>query len=480
MLVFTVLCILWLLAPVLVFGLDETLDPARLRLLPLRAPQLVVGLSVASLVGIAPLATVVGLLGVPAGFAPLGPGLLLVLGGTVAELALCVVGARALVSWLSPRLRSRRGRDVTALLGASVALLGAGLGQIPNLLTNVLDVEGEDALALAERVLADAARVASLTPPGWAGRAVVAGAEGSLLEGLGWLGMAAVAVAACGWVWARALGRALSDGDEVATARSEADEPLARAALRFIPGGHLAGAIWKEVRYLTRVPEWRAQLIFPVVLTVGGTLAVVLIPGLRRPELVLAAPGALWLFSLSAINLFGADRGAVWLLVAASGDARADLLGKDLALAAVGLPFAVVAALAIAAVTGGWFLLPAALALGVVFLSVGAGVGNVASVVAPSPMPERTGNVFAGQANMGGVQVLRSMLALLVELVLLAPPVAALLLAALLAPVWQLLAVPFALVWSVGVGWLGLRLGARRLERGGPELVAALTQERAA
>jgi hypothetical protein len=81
---------------------------------------------------------------------------------------------------------------------------------------------------------------------------------------------------------------------------------------------------------------------------------------------------------------------------------------------------------------------------------------------------------------MSGVQVLRSMLALLVEMVLLAPPVAALLLAALLAPVWQLLAVPFALVWSVGVGWLGLRLGARRLERGGPELVAALTQERAA
>jgi hypothetical protein len=89
----------------------------------------VVGLSVASLVGIAPLATVVRLLGVPAGFAPLGPGLLLVLGGTVAELALCVVGARTLVTWLSPRLRSRRGRDVTALLGASVACWARGSGR---------------------------------------------------------------------------------------------------------------------------------------------------------------------------------------------------------------------------------------------------------------------------------------------------------------------------------------------------------------
>lgn len=479
-LLFVVLWVLWLVAPLLAFGLDETLDPSRLRLLPLRAPQLVVGLAVASLVGIAPLGTVIALLGVPAGFAPLGPGLVLVVGGTFAELALCVVGARALVTWLSPKLRSRRGRDVTALLGGALALVVAALAQIPNLLTNVLDVEGDQVLATAERSLAAGVAVISFTPPGWAGRAVSAGAEGDLLEGLGWLALACAAVAGLGWVWSRALARALVGGDEVTGEVHGADQSLAPVALRFLPAGHVAAATWKEVRYLTRVPELRATLFFPVVLTVAGTVAIMLLPALRRPEVVLAAPAAAVLLSFAAVNSFAADRGAVWLLVVASDDARADLLGKNLALAAVSLPLVVIAALGLAAATGGWALVPSALALGVVVLAVSCGVGNVASVVAPAPMPERSGNAFAGQANTGVVQALRSMLAIAIEGALSAPPVVALILTALFAPVWQVAAVPFALAWGAGVLWLGLRTGAARLSAKGPEFVAALTQERAA
>ncbi|MDP9405833.1 MAG: transporter, partial [Actinomycetota bacterium] len=46
----------WVVGPVLAFAADETLDPARLRLLPLRRSQLAAGLLAASAVGIGPLA----------------------------------------------------------------------------------------------------------------------------------------------------------------------------------------------------------------------------------------------------------------------------------------------------------------------------------------------------------------------------------------------------------------------------------------
>lgn len=67
--VFAVFVVGWCLLPLLLFGSDETLDPARLALLPLTRRQLMGGLFTASLVGIAPLASFIAVLGVALGTA---------------------------------------------------------------------------------------------------------------------------------------------------------------------------------------------------------------------------------------------------------------------------------------------------------------------------------------------------------------------------------------------------------------------------
>jgi len=61
--IFTVFAFGWLIAPIMTFGLDSTLDPATLALYPLRTGKLTVGLLAASATGAWPLANVIGLLG---------------------------------------------------------------------------------------------------------------------------------------------------------------------------------------------------------------------------------------------------------------------------------------------------------------------------------------------------------------------------------------------------------------------------------
>src|SRR3954467_11934665 len=64
----TVLFVGWISLPVLGFGSDETLDPSRLALLPLTRRQLMTGLLSASVIGLAPVATLLALSGSLIGF----------------------------------------------------------------------------------------------------------------------------------------------------------------------------------------------------------------------------------------------------------------------------------------------------------------------------------------------------------------------------------------------------------------------------
>jgi hypothetical protein len=117
----------WVLVPVLFFGVDETLDPARFALYPLPRRTLAMGMLAAACAGIPAVATALALLGlVFTGAARAGvAGALVGLVGAVLSLAVCILASRAVTSSLAALLRSRRMRDLT---GVVVALLGASIG----------------------------------------------------------------------------------------------------------------------------------------------------------------------------------------------------------------------------------------------------------------------------------------------------------------------------------------------------------------
>jgi len=213
----TALALGWAVVPLLGFGSDETLDPSRLELLPLRRRDLMVGLLAASLFGIGPFATLIALSGAVVGFAPLGPGAVLVVVAVVLQLALCIALSRAIVTALSSALRSRKGRDLRILIVPLVALL-------PQLLRFVF-LPTHTTLAS----LRPLANVAGWIPVVLPMRAMVAASRGRVAVAAGELVLSALTVTALCWWWARTLDRIATAPETPATARRPA-HPVTGAA----------------------------------------------------------------------------------------------------------------------------------------------------------------------------------------------------------------------------------------------------------
>ncbi len=114
--IFTVFAFGWLIVPLVAFGLDSTLDPATLALFPLRLRPLAVGLLAASATGAWPLANVIGLRGVTIGLAHGVAGVLIAVLAVLLQVLFCITLARFVTTSLAGLLRSRRGRDLAALL----------------------------------------------------------------------------------------------------------------------------------------------------------------------------------------------------------------------------------------------------------------------------------------------------------------------------------------------------------------------------
>ena len=134
--VFTVFAFGWLILPILVFGLDGTLDPAALSLFPLRTRPLAIGLLAASATGAWPLANVIGLMGVTVGLARGAAGVIVAVLAVLLQVLFCITLARFVITALARLLRSRRGRDLAALLVLPIfALYEFFIQVVPNAAT---------------------------------------------------------------------------------------------------------------------------------------------------------------------------------------------------------------------------------------------------------------------------------------------------------------------------------------------------------
>lgn len=464
---FTAVFLGWLLAPLLAFGTDDTLDPARLALLPLTRRQLMTGLLVASTIGVVPLAILVALSGAVVGFSPLGPGAVVVVAAVVVELLLCVTASRALVTSLSGFLRSRRARDISIVVSVTLTLV-----------FNVALQVGSRVLGTADRRVVDqVSEVLGWLPPGLVARAAVDAGDGYLLGAVGELALGAAVVVVLLVAWAAALER-LSTTAESATNTTRAPG-LFSGVFRFLPRTRSGAVAAKDLRYAWRDPRRRAGLISiaPIAFL---PLASILFSGEGAgPLLVLAALTSAGLVVIQSLNHLGMDGPPYWVNVAAGDDLRADLGGKTLATVLLGTLLSTGVALVLAAITGGWAYVPLVVILAVGLLLVGTGVGNVVSVLAPQPVPEGTNPWASGNTGQGCSTGLITLLGMGVMAVLCVPVIIAAV-AALV--VWPpgLVAVGLAAVVYGYVLWrVSLAMAARRAEGRLPELLDAISPKRA-
>ncbi|MER7501216.1 hypothetical protein AB0L05_15000 [Nonomuraea pusilla] len=447
----------WMIVPLLAFGLDDTLDPARLSLFPLRTRELAVGMFTASATGVWPVAMLIVTSGALVGLARSVGGVLLGVPAVLLQFALCLVASRLITTSLSSALRSRRGRDVLAV----AALFVVVLAQLPNLLVN----RGlGDPLAML-RGLAGALR---WTPPGLAAHAIADGG----LTGLAELAVLALVVAALGWLWIKALSRALVTPD--ASTQAASVRKGGGLADRLLPDGPLAAVVTKELKYIRREPKFRVGWFSAVVVTVVLVFSLTNgSPDGAGPWLpiVLTSVAAL-MIALQSGNAFGIEGRSLWMNAVAFGaerDLRVDLAGRHLANLLLAGPL-----LAVVAVGGGLYagspamIVPALLA-GLGALGIGLGVGAVTSVLMPYTVPERV-NAFNSAAPGQGGQALASSLGAMLTVVLLSLPFV---LPIVLGLVWVCVLAP---VYGLAIEIAGTRLAAKIGFPRLPELVAAVSK----
>ncbi|MEU2572898.1 transporter [Streptomyces anulatus] len=457
----------WAVLPLFFPSGDDTLDPTRLVMLPLRPEPLIRALLVSSMIGIGPLFTLCLVVGSALALAHGAAGIVFAVLAVPLTMLLCVALSRAVATANVRLLNSRKGRDLAVLSGLVIAVgiqfvnFGAQrLGQAGGLST--LDPAAE-----VVRWLPGASAVAS----------VDAASDGSYGVAVAQFLITVAALAALMWMWQRSLVRLMTspDGSTLAAAEPAREESGRGRLSALLPEGRTATVMQRSLRYVARDPKTKAAWV--TALAVGAIVP--LLNAVQGTGSVYFACFAAGMLGMQMYNQFGQDTSAFWMValtISSPRDAYVELRARAFVLLLLTLPFTLIVCAVTAAVIGDWRPLPGALGLSFALLGSMLATGAVASALFPYSIPQEGAfkNVVPGQGGLAWISILGGMLA------------AALLAAPVIAPtIWMhvtdrhdalWLLVPGGLAYGALVGWAGLRIAARRTAARLPEILAAVSK----
>ncbi|MFD8965039.1 transporter [Streptomyces sp. NPDC059568] len=464
-----VLALGWAVMPLFFPGGDETLDPTRLVMLPLRPRPLVRALLMASLVGLGPLFSLCLAVGsaiaVGHGAAAIAVAVLAV----PLVLLICVALARAVATANIRLLTSRKGRDLAVLSGLVVAV---GI-QVVNFGAQRLgDAGGLSALDPTAEVL-------RWVPPASAIGAVDSASEGAYGTAAAQLLLSAGALAALLYVWQRSLVKLMTspDGSTLAAAEPSRKESASAAGRlgRLLPEGRTGTVMLRSLRYVWRDPKTKAAWVTS--LAIG--LIVPLFNALQGRGTIYFACFAAGMLGIQMYNQFGQDTSAFWMValtISSTRDAYLELRARAMALLVITLPYSTVVTVATAALLGDWRALPEALGLSFALLGAMLATGAVASARFPYSIPQDSGykNVAPGQAGLAWISIFGGMLG---AALICAPVIAVTIwLHVAGADGWTWLLFPVGTVYGALTAALGLRLAAPRTAARLPEILTAVSK----
>ncbi|MFD4132361.1 transporter [Streptomyces goshikiensis] len=449
---------------------DETLDPSRLVMLPLRPRPLVRALFASSLVGIGPLFTLCLAAGSAIAVARGPVGALAAVLATPLLLLGCVALARAVATANVRLLTSRKGRDLAVLSGLLIAVGGQAVnfgGQ------RLFQSGGLTQLEPAEAVV-------RWLPPATAVGMVDSASEGSYGVAAAQLAVTLVALALLLWSWERSLTKLMvsPDGSTIAASESAKARKAERDGGGFwslMPGGRTGAAMRRTLRYAVRDPKtksaWVTALAIGVIVPVANALQ-------GTGSLYLACFGA-GMLGIQMYNQFGQDTSAFWMVaqtISTPRDAFVELRARSYALALVTVPYTVLLTVVTAALVGNWRDFPAATGLALALLGSMLCTGALTSARFPYSIPSDGAfkNVAPGQAGLAWIGIFGGMLAS----ALICSPVIALTIYADVSDQGFLAALllPLGAGWGVLATWAGLRLAAPTVARKLPEILVAVSK----
>ncbi|MGW8556993.1 transporter [Streptomyces tubercidicus] len=464
-----ILTLSWAAMPLFFPASDETLDPTRLVMLPLRPRPLIVSLLVTSLVGIGPVVTLAFVTGsviaVADGAASVAVGVVAV----VLVVLVCVSLARAVATASVRLLTSRRGRDLAVLSGLFIAIGAQGVNIAAQKLGR------SDGLAVLEP-LGDILR---WIPPASAVGAVDDAAQGAYGRALAGLGLTVLALVLLLWWWQRTLTALMTSPDSSTLQAVEKDSARRsgggeRGLARLLSHGRTGTVILRTLRYGWRDPK--SKMSWATALAAG--LLVPVISSLQGNGSIYTAFSAATMLGMQMYNQFGQDTSAFWMVastIATPRDAYQELRARALALSLVAVPYVTLVVLGSAALIGPWSAFLEVYGLSLAVLGALLATGALSSVFFPYSIPsEGNKNVAPGQGAIAWFSLFGGVVA---GAVLCAPLLGLTIwlhVAGLHSLLWILL--PIGVVYGLGVAELGLRLAAPRVARRLPEILAAVSK----
>ncbi|MEV5607985.1 transporter [Streptomyces sp. NPDC052225] len=462
----TVLALGWTVLPLFFPSGDETLDPTRLVMLPLRPDPLVRGLLVSSLVGIGPLFTLCLAVGAAYAVASGAAATAVAVLAVPLTVLTCVALARTVAAANTRLLTSRKGRDLAVLSGLVIAI-GA---QLVNFGAQRLGSAG------GVEALDPVADVLRWVPPASAIASVAATSEQSYAMATAQLALCAGGLLALLITWRRALTKLMTSPDG---STLQAAEPARRrrrdpSGRRLLPSGRTGTVMERSLRYVWRDPKTKAAWVTS--LAIG--LIVPVFNALQGTGSVYFACFAAGMLGIQMYNQFGQDTSAFWMVamtIASPRDAYVELRARALALLVITLPYAALVTLVTTAMLGAWADLPEVLGISFALLGAMLATGAWSSARFPYSIPqEGYKNVAPGQAGLAWISIFGGMVAA----ALLCAPVLALTITlhATGADAWTWLLLPVGSAYGAAVTLLGLRMAAPRTAARLPEILAAVSK----
>ena len=469
LIVFPVALVVAVVAVGVIAGVSQPVDPRVIATEPLSDRQLAVGLLTASAFGPPGIATSL-----------LGIGLLV---GAVDGVGAVIPCLFALVVFLSTLLlvsrttinvlglfTTRYPRTGQVMIGV-VSLAFYGLLQFVPQAFARLDTDEQRSVAAVVRV----------SPPGQVGEAF-ATAGSAPLEAVGHAVLGALWLPVLAWAFMTTTRRVLlssGSSSQGGDASGSAIGPIASTIRRLCGRGAVGAIAWRSVRTRMRHPRTALETFIGA----GIGLAVVLVPALSRDTPGASAVlvgGAVQLSVLfMAGNSIGSDGPALGAEILCGLEPEVVVRAKVRSVVVVASPLAVIGPLVAAGVTGEWWYLPAAIALGIAGLLAGAGGAIVQSTIVPIAVPESDNPLASGDSGNGLLAAL-VLVAVLITLAVVTLPAA-------LAMIWALTTDSVALVTVLAglttcAGWAVMRLGeraaAQRWRRREPEIYDAIIPTR--
>lgn len=457
----------WLFFSLLVFGVDETVDPGKFALLPVRAKELQPGLLIAGLIGTPGIATALIALAMIIGYTHDVAGTIAAVVIMPLGVASCFLFARTATTVFARVLSSRRFRDFAFIL---LAVFGAG-GAVVGNLSGGLAAASLDQLRLA---LGDAAQVAGWLPVGWlwsvpaeVGRGAVGLAVIKFVLG--------VAMIIGLWlVWRHFLAARLVEPTEPGGEARKVKQ--GRLVERLYPATPAGGVAFRTLIDWRRDPRYVAGIAGFLILPLALIATQIANPHGSSGPMIAFAPVLLGLFvSVSLAQDLCYDGSAVWLHASSGLSGADDRIGRVYSALTLLGPLLVIVTVVSLTISGQWHLVGQVLALMIGLTLIGFGVGSYVGTLWQWPAPPPGASPFQ-RGNTGGLPALLSVLVATSLSAGLSLPLIALVIGSFWIGWLTIIALVVAVVGGIVVLRYGIKLGGRTLDRRWPEVLRAVSE----